>query len=198
MTLNKATFKDISGGTIGLFSLFQPDNKVKVSSVLAKFKARVVEVELEPESNPGVYSVLEDDGTGLSTDTFKPAAERDYCIQVQPETGQPDVATKLDSLLEGQAKMVSLLEARVVQKYTFSQGKEGKSDAVRAAAELRQQAVLLLAAKQLHDADEGLLQQLDSLAGLPPRERLEAVSETIAAWRRTCLTSIDPQALRTA
>ena len=29
--------------------------------------------------------------------------------------------------------MVSLLEARVVQKYTFSHGKEGKSDAVRAA-----------------------------------------------------------------
>ena len=50
-------------------------------------------------------------------------------------------------------------------------------------AELRQEAVPLLAAKQLHDEGEGLQHQLDSLAGLPPCERLEAVSETIAAWR---------------
>ena len=52
-----------------------------------------------------------------------------------------------------------------------------------AQAELRQEAVLLLAAKRLQDDGKGLVQQIQSLDALPPLERLEAVSETISTWR---------------
>ncbi|KAK9810044.1 hypothetical protein WJX72_003902 [[Myrmecia] bisecta] len=83
MADKKTAFRTIDG-TIIRVHLFHPGIRVKVTTVLTSFSAKQVQVELDPETEAGVYSVLEVAGDSYSTDSFRPATERDYLVKVQP------------------------------------------------------------------------------------------------------------------
>ena len=86
MTYPVAKFKDSVSNTSSHFALF-PGNKVKVQSVLDKFDALLVEVELE-NAEAGSHAVLDADGNGYSMQSFKPAREHTYNIVSKPTAGE--------------------------------------------------------------------------------------------------------------
>ncbi len=83
---NKAAFKTRSGSPI-LLPLFS-ENRVKVDDVLDWFDAKQVGVELDPDTDPGVLSLLQAGADSLSTDSFEPYPTRIYTIEVKPRTGE--------------------------------------------------------------------------------------------------------------
>lgn len=78
MTYQQARFKDCISNTSAQFALFA-GNKVKVQSVLYKFVAILVEVQLDP-AEAGSFTVLDADESGYSMQSFKPASELTYNI----------------------------------------------------------------------------------------------------------------------
>ncbi|KAK9901204.1 hypothetical protein WJX75_000120 [Coccomyxa subellipsoidea] len=117
------------GAEVASESIFSPVTAAEAKDGLRDTSAAWVGKLTEPNRSTGLVGRRQ----------LTPGAT--YHLHLQEQPSQPDVATKLDNLVEGQNKMVegqnkmtSLLEARMVRKYTFSQGKEGKSEAVQAAA----------------------------------------------------------------
>ena len=86
MTYQQARFKDCISNTSSQFALFA-GNKVKVQSVLCKFDAMLVEVELDP-ADAGSSTVLDADENGYSMQTFKPASELTYSILSKSNAGE--------------------------------------------------------------------------------------------------------------
>ena len=86
MTFQHAKFKDCISNTSSQFALFA-GNKVKVQSVLHKFDAMLVEVELDP-AEAGNFTVLDADESGYSMQSFKPAEELTYNILPKSDAGE--------------------------------------------------------------------------------------------------------------
>jgi len=86
MTYEQAKFRDCISNTSSQFALFA-GNKVKVQSVLYKFDAMLVEVELDP-AEAGSFTVLDADENGYSMQSFKPASELTYNILPKSDAGE--------------------------------------------------------------------------------------------------------------
>ena len=86
MTYQQARFKNCISNTFSQFALFA-GNKVKVQSVLYKFDAMLVEVELDP-AEAGSFTVLDADENGYSMQSFKPASELTYNILPKSNVGE--------------------------------------------------------------------------------------------------------------
>ena len=86
MTYEQAKFRDCISNTSSQFALFA-GNKVKVQSVLYKFDAMLVEVELDP-AEAGSFTVLDTDENGYSMQSFKPASELTYNILPKSDAGE--------------------------------------------------------------------------------------------------------------
>ncbi len=86
MTYQQARFRDCVSKTSSQFALFA-GNKVKVQSVLYKFDAVLVEVELDP-AEAGSFTVLDADEHGYSMQSFKPASELTYNILPKSIAGE--------------------------------------------------------------------------------------------------------------
>lgn len=70
MTNEKAKFQELSSNAACLFHLHQ-GNEVKVESVLTKFAAKQVEVQMDSDD----FTAMEPDDHGFSIDSFKPASK---------------------------------------------------------------------------------------------------------------------------
>ena len=92
MAYQQAKFRESASNISSHFALF-PGDKVKVQSVLCKFDATQVEVELDPAES-GEFTVLDADENGYSMQSFRPASELTYTILAKSSIGELAVEKK--------------------------------------------------------------------------------------------------------
>ncbi|DBA88759.1 TPA: hypothetical protein ACH3X1_004177 [Trebouxia sp. C0004] len=125
-----------------------------------------------------------------------PAALIDKLLKAFGHPGPATESSKLDDIITCNTQILDMLKAKKEQKYTFSESTAGRDMAVAAASlgtcarntQLSIELAPLLAAKKELGEGEGLAAQLQLDRDLPPNERLEAVSNTILAWREPNLS----------